>query len=40
MSYLKLFLAVLTSLGCGSAIVFGLSYWLGKIWANRILSNE
>lgn len=32
--------AVLVSLGGGSAIVFGLSNWLGKVWANRILENE
>lgn len=32
--------AVLASLGGGSAIVFGLSSWLGKVWANRILENE
>lgn len=24
----------------GGAIVFGLSSWLGKVWANRILENE
>ncbi|WP_277407834.1 hypothetical protein [Lacrimispora xylanisolvens] len=32
--------AVLASLGGGAAIVFGLSSWLGKVWANRILENE
>lgn len=32
--------AILASLGGGSAIVLGLSSWLGKVWANRILENE
>lgn len=32
--------AILASLGGGSVIVFGLSSWLGKVWANRILENE
>lgn len=32
--------AVLVSTGCGGAIIFGLSSWLGKVWANRILENE
>lgn len=32
--------AILMSLGGGSVIVFGLSSWLGKVWANRILENE
>lgn len=33
-------LAVLVSLGGGGAIVFGLSSWLGKVWANRILEAD
>lgn len=33
-------LAVLASLGGGGAIVFGLSSWLGKVWANRILESD
>lgn len=32
--------AILASLGGGSFIVLGLSSWLGKVWANRILENE
>ena len=32
--------AILVSLGGGGAIVVGLSSWLGKVWANRILENE
>jgi hypothetical protein len=33
-------LAVLASLGGGGAIVFGLSSWLGKVWATRLLESE
>lgn len=36
----RLAVAVLTSVGGGTAIVFGFSSWLGKIWAARILGNE
>lgn len=32
--------AVLLSLGGGGALVVGLSSWLGKVWANRILEDE
>src|SRR6056297_3010706 len=32
--------AILTSLGGASVIVWGLSSWLGKVWASRILNNE
>ncbi len=32
--------AMLASLGGGTAILFGLSSWSGKIWANRILEKE
>ena len=32
--------AILASLGGSSAIIFGLSSWLGKVWANRILEKE
>lgn len=32
--------SILVSLGGGSVIVLGLSSWLGKVWANRILENE
>lgn len=30
----------LVSLGGGAAIVFGLSSWLGKVWANRIMTAD
>lgn len=32
--------AVILSLGGGSAIVVGVSSWLGKVWANHILEDE
>ena len=32
--------AVLLSLGTGGAIVVGLSSWLGKVWASRILEKD
>ena len=32
--------AMIFSLGGGAAIVFALSSWLGKVWANRILEKE
>lgn len=32
--------AILASLGGGTVLVFELSNWLGKVWANRILENE
>ena len=32
--------AVLVSTGVAAAIIFGLSSWLGKIWASRILDKE
>jgi hypothetical protein len=32
--------AILTSLGGGGAIVIGLSSWLGKVWASRILEQD
>ena len=33
-------LAVLASVGGGGLIVVGLSSWLGKVWASRILESE
>jgi hypothetical protein len=36
----KIVSAVLISIGGGGAIVFALSSWLGKVWANRILEKE
>jgi hypothetical protein len=32
--------AFIVSLGGGGAIVFGVSSWLGKIWANRFMQAE
>jgi uncharacterized protein YgfB (UPF0149 family) len=32
--------AVITALGGGAAIVFALSSWLAKVWANRILESD
>ena len=32
--------AVLFSIGSAGAILFALSSWLGKVWANRILEKE
>ena len=40
MEYLKIAFAVLGSLGSGGMIVLGLSSWLGKIWASRILEAD
>lgn len=37
---LKIVAAGLVSLGTGGAIVFGLSSWLGKVWANRLMESE
>jgi hypothetical protein len=31
---------IVTSLGGGGAIVFALSNWLGKVWANRLMARE
>ena len=36
----KIITASIVSLGAGGAIVFSLSSWLGKVWAERILRNE
>jgi hypothetical protein len=32
--------SVLVSLGGGALIVFALSSWLGKVWANRIMADD
>jgi hypothetical protein len=40
MEIFKILGAVLFSLGGGGAIVFGLSNWLGRVWANRILEEQ
>ncbi|MFV2016593.1 MAG: hypothetical protein ACC656_14280 [Candidatus Heimdallarchaeota archaeon] len=36
----KLVTASIASIGMAGAIIFALSSWLGKVWANRILGNE
>ena len=37
---LNLSVAVIASIGGGAAIVFGLSSFLGKVWANRLMDRE
>ena len=37
---LKIGTAVVTSLGGGGLIVFALSGWLGKVWADRLMERE
>jgi hypothetical protein len=37
---IKIASAVLLSIGSGGIIVFALSSWLGKVWANRIMDKE
>ena len=32
--------AIVASVGTSAGIIFGLSNWLGKVWASRILENE
>lgn len=39
-SAMNLFGAVVVSLGGSTAIVFGLSSWIGKIWANRLMEKD
>jgi len=36
----KIITAMIASIGAGGAIIFALSTWLGKLWAQRILENE
>lgn len=37
---LELSAAILASVGGAGAIIFGLSTWLGKVWAERVLTKE
>jgi hypothetical protein len=37
---IKIATTILLSLGGGGIIVFALSNWLGKVWANRIMAEE
>lgn len=39
-SVFKVSAGFLASVGSASAIIFGLSSWLGKVWAHRILEQE
>lgn len=39
-STINLFGAVIVTLGGSSAIVFGLSAWIGKIWANKLMEKD
>ncbi|MBI5056439.1 MAG: hypothetical protein HZB61_07480 [Nitrospirae bacterium] len=32
--------AIIASSGVAGAVLFGLSSWLGKVWANRIMADE
>ena len=36
----KISTAILASVGGASIIIIGLSTWLGKVWANRILEKD
>lgn len=36
----NLALTILGSIGAAGVIVFALSNWLGKVWANRLMDNE
>lgn len=37
---LKISAAIIGSVGSAAAVIFGLSSWLGKVWANRILEKD
>ena len=37
---LKIVSGVIAALGGGGFIVAGLSSWLGKVWANRLMAEE
>jgi len=39
-STINLFGAVVVTLGGSSAVVFGLSAWIGKIWANKLMEED
>jgi hypothetical protein len=38
--YISIAATMLFSLGSGGVIVFSLSNWLGKVWADRLMQNE
>jgi cell division protein FtsB len=37
---LKVGMAIIGSSGLAGMVIFGLSNWLGKLWANRLMENE
>lgn len=37
---LQISATIIASLGGGALIVFSMSSWLGKVWANRLMQNE
>jgi hypothetical protein len=37
---LKISASIIATLGGGSLIIFGLSSWLGKVWANRLMEKD
>ena len=40
MDVLSIAATVMASLGGGAVIVFALSSWLGKVWANRLMEED
>ena len=36
----KTSLAIIGSVGTAGAIIFGLSNWLGKVWADRLVESK
>ncbi len=36
----EIVISVIAALGGGSAIVFGMSSWLGRVWADRLMQKE
>jgi len=38
--YFKLASVIMTSVGSAGAIIFGLSNWLGKVWASKLMEAE
>ena len=37
---LEIAAAIMASVGVSGAIIYGLSNWLGKVWANRLLEHD
>ncbi len=40
MTTLEIILSLITGFGGGAVLIFALSSWLGKVWANRILEKD